>query len=98
MDNSATVQYSALVSGLTKQVMVKLFVRPDGDGGAVGDGEGYKHQKSCFDADLFKARGMVRNIDPNNDLTFIRIRSKKNEILIAPGEALSTSSFLPQSF
>ena len=39
------------------------------------------------DADCAKARGMVRNIDPNNDLTFIRIRSKKNEILIAPGEA-----------
>ena len=33
-----------------------------------------------------KARSMVRDLDPQNDLTFIRVRSKKNEILIAPGQ------------
>ncbi|XP_050977987.1 dynein light chain roadblock-type 1 isoform X2 [Labeo rohita] len=33
---------------------------------------------------LMKARGMVRDIDPQNDLTFLRVRSKKNEIMIAP--------------
>ena len=32
-----------------------------------------------------KAKSMVRDLDPQNDLTFIRVRSKKNEILIAPG-------------
>ncbi|BET01076.1 Robl_LC7 [Nesidiocoris tenuis] len=26
----------------------------------------------------------LRNIDPTNDLTFLRVRSKKHEILIAP--------------
>ncbi|TWW76457.1 Dynein light chain roadblock-type 2 [Takifugu flavidus] len=31
-----------------------------------------------------KARGTVRDIDPQNDLTFLRIRSKKHEILVAP--------------
>merc|ERR1711892_1020923 len=49
MDAAQTVQYTALISGLTKQ-----------------------------------ARSMVRNIDPVNELNFVRIRSKKNEILIAP--------------
>merc|ERR1711892_945213 len=49
MDAAQTVQYTALISGLTKQ-----------------------------------ARAMVRNIDPGNELNFVRIRSKKNEILIAP--------------
>merc|ERR1712061_172557 len=68
LDNSQTVQYTALITGITKQ-----------------------------------ARAMVRNIDPGNDLTFLRLRcrlfsnlasehclkwlvsrSKKNEILIAP--------------
>ncbi|KAL4234333.1 Dynein light chain roadblock-type 2 [Mactra antiquata] len=32
-----------------------------------------------------KAKSVVRDIDPQNDLTFLRIRSKKNEIMIAPG-------------
>ncbi|KAM9753492.1 dynein light chain roadblock-type 2 isoform 1-T1 [Menidia menidia] len=30
------------------------------------------------------ARSMVRDIDPQNDLTFVRIRSKKHEIMVAP--------------
>ncbi|NWY54672.1 DLRB2 protein, partial [Chionis minor] len=32
-----------------------------------------------------KARSTVRDIDPQNDLTFLRIRSKKHEIMIIPG-------------
>uniref|UniRef100_A0A4W6BV57 Dynein, light chain, roadblock-type 1 n=1 Tax=Lates calcarifer TaxID=8187 RepID=A0A4W6BV57_LATCA len=35
---------------------------------------------------VMKARSTVRDIDPQNDLTFLRVRSKKNEIMIAPGE------------
>eukprot|EP00760_Papus_ankaliazontas_P025525 PhM_4_TR2763/c0_g1_i2/m.89242/K10419/DYNLRB, DNCL2; dynein light chain roadblock-type len=31
-----------------------------------------------------KARHCVRDLDPTNDLTFLRIRSKKNEIMVAP--------------
>jgi len=31
-----------------------------------------------------KARSMVRDLDPTNDLTFLRIRSKKHEIMVAP--------------
>ena len=27
----------------------------------------------------------MRDIDPQNDLTFLRIRSKKHEIMVAPG-------------
>ncbi|XP_044039100.1 dynein light chain roadblock-type 1 [Siniperca chuatsi] len=33
---------------------------------------------------VMKARSTVRDIDPLNDLTFLRVRSKKNEIMIAP--------------
>ena len=32
-----------------------------------------------------KAISVVRDIDPTNDLTFLRIRSKKNEIMVSPG-------------
>ena len=31
-----------------------------------------------------QARSAVRDIDPQNDLTFLRIRSKKHEIMVAP--------------
>nr|WAW84850.1 dynein light chain roadblock-type [Halisarca dujardinii] len=31
-----------------------------------------------------KTRTTVRDIDPQNDLTFLRIRTKKHEIMVAP--------------
>lgn len=42
-------------------------------------------------------RSSVRDIDPTNDLTFLRIRSKKHEILVAPRECcfFGTSFFHP---
>ncbi|CAD7673954.1 unnamed protein product [Nyctereutes procyonoides] len=33
---------------------------------------------------ILKARSTVREVDPQNDLTFLRIHSKKNEITVAP--------------
>ena len=35
-----------------------------------------------------KARSVVRDIDPLNDLTFFRVRSKRQEILVAPDKNL----------
>ncbi|RXG60441.1 Dynein light chain roadblock-type 2, partial [Armadillidium vulgare] len=35
-----------------------------------------------------KARSVVRDLDPTNDLTFLRVRSKKHEIMIAPGNVI----------
>jgi dynein light chain roadblock-type len=35
-----------------------------------------------------KAKSCVRDLDPQNDLTFLRIRTKKQEILVAPGKIL----------
>lgn len=31
-----------------------------------------------------KARSVVRDLDPSNDMTFLRVRSKKHEIMVAP--------------
>lgn len=39
-----------------------------------------------------KARSTVRDIDPQNDLTFLRVRSKKHEIMVAPGNPLYISN------
>ena len=36
-----------------------------------------------------KAKSCVRDLDPQNDLTFLRIRTKKQEILVAPGKHTS---------
>lgn len=36
-----------------------------------------------------KARSCVRDLDPQNDLTFLRIRSKKHEILVRAGLSAS---------
>jgi len=35
-----------------------------------------------------QARNCVRDTDPQNDLTFLRVRSKKHEILVAPGNSI----------
>ncbi|KAK2505775.1 LOW QUALITY PROTEIN: hypothetical protein MC885_005839, partial [Smutsia gigantea] len=47
-------------------------------GTMVVNAEGLLHQLTM------KARSTVRDIDPQNDLTFLRIRSKKHEIMVAP--------------
>lgn len=33
-----------------------------------------------------KARSVVRDLDPSNDLMFLRMRTKKHEIMVAPGK------------
>ncbi|GBP27710.1 Dynein light chain roadblock-type 2 [Eumeta japonica] len=33
-----------------------------------------------------KAKSVVRDLDPTNALTFLRIRSKKSEIIVAPDQ------------
>ena len=43
----------------------------------------YAHLISALAA---KARHCVRDLDPTNDLTFLRIRSKKSEIMVAPDQ------------
>lgn len=43
---------------------------------------------------VMKARSTLRDIDPQNDLTFLRVRSKKNEIMIAPGERVCPPDLL----
>ena len=33
-----------------------------------------------------KARSVVRTIDPEDDLVFLRARTKKHEVMVAPGD------------
>jgi dynein light chain roadblock-type len=41
-----------------------------------------------------KARSVVRDLDPTNDLTFLRLRSKKHEIMVAPGIIYFPSNYI----
>jgi dynein light chain roadblock-type len=44
---------------------------------------------------VIKSRSMVRDLQMDNDLQFLRLRSKKHEILIAPGASLPRNLSLP---
>jgi len=39
---------------------------------------------------MLQARSTVRDVDPQNDLTCLRIRSKKHEIMVAPGRHIKS--------
>lgn len=41
-----------------------------------------------------QARSAVRDIDPQNDLSFLRIRTKKHEVMVAPGTITRTLKFI----
>jgi len=71
MDAIQTNQYCSVLSRLADQVNIERKST-------------YKYAKivQFFQK---KARSSVRDLDPTNDVTFLRLRSKKNEILIAPG-------------
>ena len=61
----------------------------DNDNTVIHDGfsdkESAEYQKH-FPPLIERARNLVRDLDPTNDLTFIRIRSDKVEYMIAPGD------------
>ena len=40
-----------------------------------------------------KARSTVRDLDPTNDLCFLRVRTQKHEIMIAPGECTNKNQW-----
>ena len=40
---------------------------------------------SCMGEFIDKARNIVRNADPSNDMTLLRFTLRKHEIIIAPG-------------
>ncbi|XP_042749004.1 dynein light chain roadblock-type 1-like, partial [Lagopus leucura] len=50
------------------------------------------HYVGLLQSFVMRARSIVRDIDPQNDLTFLRIRTKKNEIMVAPGKRKQAES------
>jgi dynein light chain roadblock-type len=75
---------------------LRIEMRPNVAGVIVVNSDGLPIRSSIPDTNLqnqyanlittlaAKARACVRDLDPTNDLTFLRIRSKKNEIMVAP--------------
>jgi dynein light chain roadblock-type len=48
------------------------------------DAETANQHAALITALAARASSAVRTLDPTNDLTFLRIRSKKHEIMVAP--------------
>ncbi|EPY39298.1 dynein light chain roadblock-type [Angomonas deanei] len=79
-----------------EETFQRISQRPNVTGIIVVDSEGTPIRSTIEDtavqnqyANLItalaaKARHCVRDLDPTNDLSFLRIRSKKNEIMVAP--------------
>eukprot|EP00736_Rhodelphis_marinus_P007858 Rmarinus@m.21626 len=76
-----------------KGVLGVVIVNSDGivirstldSAGSSSNGNSQSNQYAALITQLAaKARSAVRDLDPQNDLTFLRIRSKKHEIMVAP--------------
>eukprot|EP00823_Brevimastigomonas_motovehiculus_P007722 TRINITY_DN686_c0_g1_i1.p1 TRINITY_DN686_c0_g1~~TRINITY_DN686_c0_g1_i1.p1 ORF type:complete len:112 (-),score=30.95 TRINITY_DN686_c0_g1_i1:133-468(-) len=69
-------------------VVAVMIVNSDGipikDGKGIQDENETKKYATNISQLAMKARSVVRDLDPQNDLTFLRIRTKKNEIMVAP--------------
>ena len=75
LDNATTAKITSMVSSITSQVR-RLSIIPLASRLSP-------HEKLKM---FPKAKSVVRDLDPINDLRFLRMRSNKTEILIAPGE------------
>ena len=53
------------------------------------------HATSLVHGLVNKARSTVRELDSSNELTFLRLRSRKHEIMCAPGKTFSLSLSVP---
>ena len=81
LDNTTTSKMAGLVKGITNQVMM-VMVMTTMKMMMAGLVNGITNQ----------ARSVVRDLDPVNELAFLRLRSTKTEFLIAPGDLRQTMS------
>eukprot|EP01083_Nonionella_stella_P079245 217270_1 len=68
---------------------VKAVIIVNKDGVPIRPSKGMDDQKTKqYAAHILdlnqKARAVIQDLDANNDLTFLRIRSQKDEIMVAP--------------
>ena len=83
LDNTTTSKMAGLVKGITNQVvMMMVMVMMMTTTMMAGLVNGITNQ----------ARSVVRDLDPVNELAFLRLRSTKTEFLIAPGDLRQTMS------
>ena len=87
LDQTTTVKITGLVKGITNQVCylrAKKYISQNAINflTAVISGLSPTAVTSKF---VVQARSVVRDLDPINELAFLRLRSNKTEFLIAPG-------------
>ena len=92
LDSSTTVQYGGMVSDLASHARWSnqfiFFII-------------WRHEQATiklklifltplkFDNLFLSDRSIVRDLDPSNELTFLRVKSAKHEVLVAPDEAFT---------
>uniref|UniRef100_A0A8B9G4U3 Roadblock/LAMTOR2 domain-containing protein n=1 Tax=Amazona collaria TaxID=241587 RepID=A0A8B9G4U3_9PSIT len=72
------IQSQEGVQGITVVNLVGIPVKSTMDNSTTIQYAGLMHSF------IMKSKSTVQDIDPQNDLTFLRIHSKKNEIMVAP--------------
>ncbi|KAG5491046.1 hypothetical protein JIQ42_00937 [Leishmania sp. Namibia] len=94
--NRTKVPRTHKVMSEIEETFQRISQRPNVTGIIVVDNEGTPIRSTIEDTTVqnqyahlitslaAKARHCVRDLDPTNDLCFLRIRSKKNEIMVAP--------------
>ncbi|KAK9702105.1 Roadblock/LC7 domain [Popillia japonica] len=81
LDNTMTVQYAGLISSLVELESYSVTGIPIK---TTLDNTMTVQYAGLISSLVDKARSVVRDLDAANDLTFLRIRSKKHEIMVAP--------------
>ena len=89
LDNTTTAKMTGLVKGITNQVCTQLSISI----------YARLHLNVILTNPFhLQARSVVRDLDPVNELAFLRLRSNKTEFLIAPGGQKIASKLTVPSF
>ena len=80
LDNHTTTQYSGLINQLVDQAKVRLEIFITQTCILYQNRIMLRLTSEC----LLYFQTMFKEIDPSNDLTFMRLRTRKHEIMVAP--------------
>ena len=93
LDNTTTSKMAGLVKGITNQVvMMMVMVMTTMMMMMVMVMMMTMMMTGLVNGITNQARSVVRDLDPVNELAFLRLRSTKTEFLIAPGDLRQTMS------
>mmetsp|Transcript_7880 Transcript_7880/g.11690 ORF Transcript_7880/g.11690 Transcript_7880/m.11690 type:complete len:103 (-) Transcript_7880:30-338(-) len=85
---SITSEIEDTLERIKKNPDVKAFLILGTDGQVIRESESLQDDHDVYSKEILeltaKARSVVRDLNPQNDLTFLRLRTTMHEVLIAP--------------